>query len=241
MWAIRASSGGRCTAGRVRKSCSLSPDSANVWDEQIQRWQLPSPLVWVVAGVHPERRDRFVSYARLRGDDVQVLANAASLPLCVLLEKPDHAGIDRLLNAVAANSRRTDGRTAVLVDAGSAVTVDMLDETGAFVGGAILPGLHLMAAALHEHTALLPQIDVPRTQPEFPGISTIGAMEAGLFWAVAGGVRALIEQHTNIAPRPPQVFLTGGDGPVLKAVLPDAEWWPTMTLEGIRLSAEALP
>jgi type III pantothenate kinase len=162
------------------------------------------------------------------------------LPLQVRLEKPDYVGIDRLLDAVAANSRRPAGTSAVIVDAGSAVTVDALDENGAFVGGAILPGLRLMAATLHEHTALLPQIDVPRHPPSSPGKSTIAAMEAGIFWAVAGGIRALIEQYAAAASAPPRVFLTGGDGPVLQTVLPEAQLWPTMTLEGIRLSAEAL-
>lgn len=232
---------GRCLTGRVAQTCSLPPDSLNSWREQAHQWGLPSSLAWVVAGVHPQRRDAFVNYARLRGDRVEVLTTAAPLPLVVRLEKPDHAGIDRLLDGVAANSRRLAGRSAVIVDAGSAITVDTLDEQGAFVGGAILPGLRLMAAALHEHTALLPQIAVPRQPPQLPGTSTIAAMEAGIFWAVAGGVCALIEQYAAAAATTPQLFLTGGDGPVLQAVLPAAELWPTMTLEGIRLSAEALP
>jgi type III pantothenate kinase len=232
---------GRCRDGRVTETCSLPPYSVEAWHEQARRWSLPSPLLWVVAGVHPERRDFFVSYARQRGDRIQVLIKAASLPLVVRLEKPDHAGIDRLLDAVAANSRRSANTPAVIVDAGSAVTVDTVDEQGAFIGGAILPGLRLMAAALHEHTALLPQIEVPRQPPEMPGASTIAAMETGIFWAVAGGVRALIEQYASAVGAAPEVFLTGGDGAALHAVLPNAQLWPTMTLEGIRLSAEALP
>ena len=232
---------GRCSVGGVTETASLPPDAVNAWREQAQRWQLPSPLVWVVTGVHPQRRDSFADYARRRGDTIHVLTAAASLPLQVPLEKPDHVGIDRLLDAVAANSRRIAGTPAVVVDAGSAVTVDSLDETGAFVGGAILPGLRLMAAALHDHTALLPRINVPRRRPPSPGKSTVAAMEAGIFWAVAGGIRALIEQYGAAAAAPPQVFLTGGDGPLLHSVLPEAQLWPAMTLEGIRLSAEALP
>jgi pantothenate kinase type III len=82
---------------------------------------------------------------------------------------------------------------------------------------------------------------VPRARPEWPGKSTIGAMEAGIFWAVAGGVWASIDNYEVETAGLPQVFLTGGDGPLLHEVLPEAELWPTMTLEGIRLSAEALP
>jgi type III pantothenate kinase len=232
---------GRCEAGGVVEACRLPPDAPDAWREQAERWRLPSPAVWVVTGVHPQRRASFAEYVRLHGDSVHVLTSAASLPLRVRLEKPDHAGIDRLLDAVAANSRRRVGVPAVIVDAGSAVTVDSLDETGAFVGGAILPGLRLMAVALHEHTALLPRIALPRQRPPALGASTAAAMEVGIFWAVAGGIRALIEQYGTVSTAPPQVFLTGGDGPLLHAVLPEAQLWPTMTLEGIRLSAEALP
>jgi type III pantothenate kinase len=229
---------GRCLAGGVREICSLPPQGLNAWREQAHRWQLPSPLVWVVAGVHPERRDAFVSYARLRGDTVHVLTHAASLPLVVRLEKPDHVGIDRLLDAVAANSRRMAGVSAVVIDAGSAVTVDLVDRDGAFVGGAILPGLRLMAKALHDYTALLPLIPPPLKRPPVPGNATPSAMESGIFWAVAGGIEALVREYRIHCGSSVEVFLTGGDAPLLHAVLPEAQLWPAMTLEGIRLSAE---
>jgi type III pantothenate kinase len=232
---------GRCSGDRVTDICSLPPNSVNAWQEQAAKWDLPSPILWLISGVHPQRCSAIVEYAHRRGDRVQVLLSAASLPLRVPLEKPDHVGIDRLLDAVAANSRRRAGTPAVVIDAGSAVTVDWLDEQGAFRGGAILPGLRLMAAALHEHTALLPLIAPPPNVPDSPGTSTIAAMNAGIFWAVAGGVRALVEQYAAGAKITPQLFLTGGDGAVLHTVLPEAQLWPTMTLEGIRLSAEALP
>ena len=82
------------------------------------------------------------------------------MPLEVELEHPDKVGIDRLLNAVAANRRRQEHVAAILVDAGSAVTVDYLDGNGVFRGGAIFPGFRLMARALHDYTALLPIVDI---------------------------------------------------------------------------------
>ncbi len=129
-----------------------------------------------------------------------------------------------------------------MVDAGSAVTVDWLDEEGTFRGGAILPGLRLMIQALHDYTALLPLIAAPRSVPRVPGSGTAEAMEAGVFWAVAGGVRALVEQMSPATAALPEVFLTGGDGALLQPVLGNrVRAWPEMTLEGIRLAAEALP
>jgi type III pantothenate kinase len=196
----------------------------------------------VVAGVHPQQCEHVREWLQPRGEPVRFLTNYRQLPLQVPLDQPQRVGIDRLLNAVAANTRRSAGIPALIVDAGSAVTVDWLDEQGAFRGGAILPGLHLMLRALHDYTALLPLLTVPRAAPRAPGTSTTEAMEAGVYWAVAGGIQALVEQMTMVAGMAPDLFFTGGDAALLRPVLGDpVHLWPEMTLEGIRLSAEALP
>jgi type III pantothenate kinase len=219
----------------------LPPDDSDAWQRQVEAWQLRAGAVWVLTSVHPARCERLADWLRQRGDQVHVVDEARSLPLRVLLEKPDHVGIDRLLDAVAANSRRQKGTPAVIVDAGSAVTVDYLDEAGAFRGGAILPGLRLMAQALHNYTALLPLVEVPRAVPGVPGTATAPAMTAGIFWAVAGGIQGLIDAYRKLSRAAPEVYLTGGDAELLAAVLPGAVCWPAMTLEGVRLTAENLP
>src|SRR5205823_11315500 len=94
------------------------------------------------------------------------------LPLSVALAEPAKVGIDRLLNAVAANTLRPRDMPVVIADIGSAVTVDWLDENGVFKGGAIFPGLRLMAKALNDYTALLPLVEIWRNLPPLPGTST---------------------------------------------------------------------
>jgi type III pantothenate kinase len=244
---------GRCAdPSPVADYASLPPDDAAAWQAQLDAWGLTGPLTWVVSGVHPRSRDELFHWLRRRGDTVRLLDGWRELPLSIRVDHPERVGIDRLLNAVAANARRRAGAGAVVVDAGSAVTVDWVDPDGAFAGGAIFPGLRLMAQALHEHTALLPLVKVRSAAPPLPGTSTPAAMEAGVFWAVAGGIRALIDQlaaRLAIGTAPPDVFLTGGDGALLEAALEPAEpaasrepqLWPQMTLEGIRLAAEGLP
>ena len=173
------------------------------------------------------------------------LASWQQLPLNLAVDFPSQVGMDRLLNAVAAKHRVQREVPIIIIDAGSAVTVDWVDETGAFRGGAILPGFALMAQALHTYTALLPQVGVPPpVNPALPGTNTKAAIEAGIFWAVAGGIRALIRQFVGLRStgRHPEVFLTGGDAHLLATVLETTiSLWPEMTLEGIRLAAEALP
>jgi type III pantothenate kinase len=232
---------GLCGPEAVRELASLPPDDAAAWEQQRSQWGLGAECQWIVTGVHPGRCQQLIDWLRQRGQLVQMLDEPEELPLRVLVARPDHVGMDRLLDAVAANSRRSAGTPAAIIDAGSAVTVDLLDASGAFVGGAIVPGLRLMAKALHDYTALLPVVEPPSQAPPLPGTATIPAIEAGIFWAVAGGVAALLREYRSLYRSDIEVFLTGGDGARLQAVLPDAQLWPTMTLEGIRLSAEALP
>src|SRR5262249_26522535 len=113
---------------------------------------------------------------------------------------------------------------------------------GAFAGGAIFPGIRLMAQALHDYTALLPLVNVEQASPAVPATSTTAAIEAGIYWAVVGGIQALIGRLVSTAKGRTEIYLTGGDGPLLaKALNHDFQLWPNMTLEGIRISAETKP
>ncbi len=229
---------GRCGAEGIGQIASLPPDDPSSWQRQLQDWQLTGPLAWAVSAVHPPRRDHLVSWLQERGDTVRLLDRSRDLPLRVLVERPDAVGVDRLLNAVAANAR---ARPAIIIDAGTAVTVDLVDETGAFRGGAILPGLRLMAQALHDHTALLPFVEVRAAAPPL-GTSTPTAIASGVYYSVCGGANLLLSLLAAHIPVAPTIFLTGGDAPLLQEHIdPRAILWPSMTLEGIRLSAEAQP
>lgn len=246
---------GRCAAGGVVEKVALAHDEPDSWEKQLAAWPLTGTSDWAVGGVRPQGRDELVKWLRRRGDRVAVIEAAAQLPLQVLLDRPDHVGIDRLFDAVAANAERQSEAPAIVIDAGSAVTVDWVDTQGAFRGGSIFPGVRLMAKALHDYTALLPLIDVTDSAP-LPGRSTPAAMNAGIFWAVAGGIRTLVQQLVTQAEpaldaaHHVDVFLTGGDTALLASTLqrlltPHPAWRflprPNMTLEGIRLTAESLP
>ena len=232
---------GLCAAAAVTACAALPPDDPDAWQQQLAAWGLTGPLHWTVSGVHPARRQRLADWLRERGDTVELVTAPGQLPLQTALPHPDKAGIDRLLNAVAVNSRRRPGVPAVAVDAGSAVTVDYVDEHGIFRGGAILPGLRLMAQALHDYTALLPVVAVDGPAA-MPGLSTAEAIKAGVLAAAVGGIERLIGALERAAPAGAvQVFLAGGDGGLLTCHLTrPAEHWPAMTLEGLRLTAKHL-
>src|SRR5712692_3768375 len=152
---------GRCPRGAVIETVSLPPDDHLSWDQQYLIWGLSSRQTWAISGVHPERLERLVGWLKRRAGQVMTLASWQQLPLNLAVDFPSQVGMDRLLNAVAAKHRVQREVPIIIIDAGSAVTVDWVDETGAFRGGAIFPGFALMAQALHTYTALLPQVGVP--------------------------------------------------------------------------------
>jgi type III pantothenate kinase len=235
---------GRCADGSasIAPIASLPPDDPESWQRQFAEWGLSRSETWVVSGVHPARRDRLIEWLRERSGAVHMIDDPAQLLLEVALASPRAVGIDRLLAAVAGNCRRRPGVPAVIIDAGSAVTVDWLDGNGTFRGGAIFPGFRLMAQSLHDYTALLPQVEISRADPPLPGTSTPAAMEAGIFWSVAGGINAIVAQLAGLSDAKPDLWITGGDGALLRpAVDGQPHLWPEMTLEGLRLTAEALP
>jgi len=198
-----------------------------------------SRLRWHIASVNRPATSRLIDWLRdHRPDDEIMLLTSGDLPLEVRLPRPDMVGVDRLLDAVAANRLRTPGRKAVVVDVGSAITVDLVDADGAYCGGAILPGIAMSARALHEFTDLLPLIDMAdlHEPPPALGTATVAAMRSGLFWGAIGAVRQLVKQLAGGGET--EIFLTGGAGPAVAQLLgATAQFVPHLTLAGIALAA----
>jgi type III pantothenate kinase len=209
---------------------------------QLEEWLVAvneACLCWRIGSVNRPAASRLIDWLRdHRTDDEISLLTSGDLPLTIRLPRPDMVGVDRLLDALAANRLRTPGRKAVVVDVGSAITVDLVDAEGAFCGGAILPGIAMAARALHEFTDLLPLIEMAELHepPPAPGTDTVAAMRAGLFWGAVGAVRQLVEK---LAEGDADIFLTGGAGPVVARLLDtSARYVPHLTLAGIALAAE---
>jgi type III pantothenate kinase len=123
---------------------------------------------------------------------------------------PSTIGADRLANSVAAASL---GRLpAVVVDFGTAVTFDVIDERGCYVGGIIAPGLPTAAAALHERTALLPLARIT-TVSTAVGRSTSEAIRIGLLLGAVGLVREAVSRiaKERFRSKKPHILATGGD------------------------------
>jgi len=200
-------------------------------------------ISWWIGSVNRPGATRLIEWVRSRRpcDAIRLLA-AGDVPLRVALERPDMVGIDRLLDAVAANQLRRSGHMAVVVDVGSAITVDLVSEEGVFLGGSILPGIAMSAQALHTFTDLLPLVDMAELliPPPALGTSTVPAMRSGLFWGSVGAIRQLVAELAGENMDRTEVFLTGGAGPAVAELLgPSAQHVPHLTLAGIALAAQS--
>jgi type III pantothenate kinase len=234
--------------GEPPQLASLPPDDPFAWADQLALLPGSGPRTWAMAGVHPGRLALLCEWAEGRGDRVHVIGHAR-VPMRVEVTEPTRVGIDRLLNALAA-VKLVPRNTAVLVlDVGTAVTADVVDGTGVFVGGAIYPGPRLMFEALHRYTAKLPLLpfgDVPQAD-SYIGQDTAGAMAAGVAAAQVGALREVMRHAAGLFGEETWAVLTGGGLGTL-ADLPFGVWGdlaevlvaPTLTLDGIRLAAGAL-
>ncbi len=215
--------------------------------QQIDRWLIDSRVdavatPWWIGSVNRPAATRLIDWLReFRPQDPVTMLAAGDLPLEVAIERPDMVGIDRLLDALAANFLRQPNRPAVVVDVGTAITVDLLSADGEFLGGAILPGIGMSARAMHQFTDLLPLVPMSElsTPPPALGTSTTPAMRSGLFWGAVGAIRELTARLGEGLNRPPQTILTGGASPAVAELLgPSAQHVPQLTLAGIAIVAK---
>lgn len=167
----------------------------------------------VMGSVNPRVADTVTKLVKERlGKDA--LRVERDLPIAIgrQLDRETLVGDDRLLNAAAAYD--TLKQACVIVDAGTAMTVNFVDGVGTFHGGAILPGARMMLRAMHTDTAQLPEIELVR--PEEPiGHNTAEAMRSGVFHGMRGAVRELVERYAEVAGAFPLVVATGGDAELL--------------------------
>jgi type III pantothenate kinase len=231
---------GRCIGHEVAAMASLPLAEPVAWEGQWSAWGVKVETPWCVSGVNPPIMVQLAEWLRAKGTAVRIIDDYRQLQVPLQVKVPEKVGLDRLLNALALQARpyREKGRPAIIVDAGSAVTVDLVDESGVFLGGTIFPGLRLMAQALHTYTAKLPKVEIVPPLPALPGKSTEEAIHLGVHGAVAGGIERLCRELATAVTKEPLIYLTGGDRAILEPHLADTVIsWQAMTLEGLRLAA----
>ncbi len=140
-------------------------------------------------------------------------------------------GADRLANAVGGSALFM-GRPVLAVDAGTCITYDLVEANGTYRGGAITPGMHLRAKAMHAYSARLPLVE-PESQPPALGTDTRSSLVAGIHHGILGEVDGFIRNYAHDRPTL-AVVLTGGDAPWIAAGLKNGIFaHPLLTLDGL--------
>ena len=195
-------------------------DTGEFDSQQLTAWcdqHLSGTITWRIASVHRAAATRLCSTLEewsVRSKNAcpihQLTYRDLAMPIRV--DEPARVGMDRLLAAVAADRLRQRDRAAIVIDLGTAITVDLVDIDGAFVGGAILPGIATSARALADQTDALPRVtlEVLDNPPPALGKSTIPAIESGIYWGAIGAIRELITQLSAPYSIRPDLFFTGG-------------------------------
>lgn len=204
--------------------------------ERIVVGSVRDDLLPVLESALPERYRRF----RLARRDFPI-------PIENAYARPEEAGTDRLLAALAAK-RRAGDRGAVVLDFGTALSVSVVSPGGVFLGGSIAAGWRCLAAGLAKRTPRLPELGRPPREASrdsrgsFPFVNrdTSSALRSGAFWEIAGGARALLVGTLAEIDFRPLVIATGGDAAIFAAAIPEIdEVVPELGLEGLAIASQA--
>lgn len=193
---------------------------ARLLERFISTYKPDSTIVCSTAASGPSERIEQLAEQRCRR--VLHLTHETPMPIRLGYHTPQTLGRDRIATAVGAWSiaQRLDSTSDVLIiDAGTAITYDLVTADGCFIGGNIAPGLTLRFKALHEHTGRLPLVQ-PDGDTPMVGYDTETAIRSGVILGLVGEVKNYIADiklsHPNL-----MVFLTGGNGRLLLDRLAD--------------------
>ncbi|MCO6510166.1 MAG: type III pantothenate kinase [Aridibacter famidurans] len=214
-----------------------SPDSAESLFEAISSELEADPYQSVISSVVPATLPAFEGVARrITGSDPLIAVHSMDFGFEIDYRPVEDCGMDRLLAASAAVERV--GFPCIVCDLGTAATIDLVDRSGIYRGGAIAPGLRALYKVLHGDTAKLPLLD-PEAADSVVGNSTRTAIASGVYYGFAGLVDGIIERVRESEGGNVPVIATGGDSAFIASVSRHAsETAPNLVLEGLALLYE---
>jgi type III pantothenate kinase len=237
---------GLCRNERIERMAAVQSLNPDAWTAKAEQWNLPRGAQWVVTFVNTTPLVPFVEWLKSRSDTIEcIVNNEIGLPIAV--DEPDKVGIDRLFTALAAVHRVPPGCPVATINVGTAMTVDFVNTDGVFIGGLIMPGPQTMAKSLRRYTDRLPLVEAePQGLLDYCGKNTVDAIQIGIQLALVGAADEAILSFAYDMKEPVSIFITGGGyryfaGEEFAADTREIVRDPRLTLDGIRIAAEALP
>ncbi len=240
--------------GNTHTHLGLSLDGAKVektWDMQTSPKARPEDLVAEIRKQIPRGVDKHIDGVAVasvvpamdslwwnvleRKFRLKPVWVTTKLPLGIEIHYKPASGVgaDRIANAVGGFKQY--GGPLIIIDFGTAVTFDVIDATGNYLGGVISPGIGLTIRALHEGTALLPKIEI-REPVSVLGRDTVSAMRSGIVIGFCGMIREIVERlksELNFGAELKVVATGGYSEPITKQLPFVSHTNPLLTLEGL--------
>lgn len=167
-----------------------------------------------VCSVKPDWTKDFAKIVKeTLNEKIKIIGQDIDIPMETAFKDSSSVGKDRLLAAMAAYE--VAGQAVLVADFGTAVTIDLVDDKGKFLGGVILPGFELSASALNTGTALLPKASVKKPKKPF-GQNTNDAIAAGLYYSAVGTLQEMAKQYADYLGQWPQTVVTGSAAELIK-------------------------
>lgn len=166
---------------------------------------------------------------------VQWLEWDKNFPISVAYPNAQTIGPDRLGNCLYGRAA-FPGKSQIIIDAGTAITVDLLKNGSEFAGGTIIPGITTQLKSLHSHTNALPLVNADAADLEFPGTSTESCMISGVRFGTAGALSFLVNRYKELYDKDCVVLATGGAWKLMEGLVTfDFVHVPHLTLIGTAL------
>lgn len=163
----------------------------------------------IIGSVVPETQFNLISMCRRYFDGEPMVVGDAQVDLGnkILIDRPEQAGADRVINAMEAHL--TFGGPLICIDFGTATTFDVADGDGNYCGGPIAPGIKLSLDALYRASAKLPLVEIAPSSKVI-GTNTIECMQSGIFWGYVSMIEGMVARIRAEYGAPMKVIATGG-------------------------------
>jgi type III pantothenate kinase len=225
-----------CLCSDVLPTKDITQSLAKSLAQLLETSRQPKILPVVICSVVKIKKDEISKLLGSAGFQPPVwLEYGKGFPITVTYENAATLGADRLADCLYGFAAHP-GKNQIIIDAGTAITVDFLKNGREFTGGTILPGLTTQLKSLHNNTSALPSVELDETATEFPGKSTQSSMTTGVTFGTAGALSFLVERYKQQFGSDAAVLVTGGAWKQIeKLVTFEFEYVKEMTVIGTGL------
>jgi type III pantothenate kinase len=222
----------RVTSHRERTADEMAVELRNLFS--LGGYELSVVDGVVISSVVPNLNPALIEASRryLKCEPVMV-GPGVKTSVRIRYENPKDVGADRIANALAAFTKY--GGPVIVIDFGTAVTYDAINEQGDYLGGAIAPGVEISLDALVSQTAMLRRVEAVAPDSVI-GRNTVTSIQSGLVWGFVAQVEGMVHRMTAELGGSARVVATGGQAALVAGLTHVIEVTdPLLTLEGLRL------